>query len=353
MRIDLGGFDKRRLTRVVAVIAVALATGHLVQTVAAREGRSEPVEGQGTAKPAAVVQLAATNDSVPAGPVDKVPLPVVAYAATAPVVPSNAAATAFAVNRIAGAALASPAALAPDQIAATPVKLAPATLASATDLATDTCPVTLDLMVDPGAMLGLTLLAPCHPNARVVVRHAGLAVTAVTTATGLMFLALPALETSAAVDLRFADGTVVSETVQVPDLATLRRFAVQWQGDDAFQLYGFEEKGPVSAANPGFVPISDLPQSAGFLTRLGDANADAPMFAEVYTYPANGRSDVVVEAAVTDATCGRELLGETLASLAGKVTVIDLTLSMPECDAVGDFLVLNNLVQDTTLAAAN
>jgi len=80
---------------------------------------------------------------------------------------------------------------------------------------------------------------------------------------------------------------------------------------------------------------------------------DMPLLAEVYTYPAMGSADVVIEAAVTAQTCGRELLGETLLSEAGRVTVTDLTLAMPDCDAVGDFLVLNNLVPDLTLVAAN
>ena len=56
---------------------------------------------------------------------------------------------------------------------------------------------------------------------------------------------------------------------------------------------------------------------------------------------------------MTESTCGRELLGETLSSVAGKVQVTDLTVAMPECDAVGDYLVLKNLVPDLNIASAN
>jgi hypothetical protein len=79
------------------------------------------------------------------------------------------------------------------------------------------------------------------------------------------------------------------------------------------------------------------------------------MMAEVYTWPADAAVSVVpsVEAVVTDATCARELLGETIHAADGKVTIKDLTLAMPDCDALGDILVLNNLVPDVTLAAAN
>jgi len=318
MRFDLGRFDKRKLARTLAIVVVAIAAGHLVQTLAARKLQPRTIEVAELPKPVAVVQLAATNDPVAEPPAAKPPLPAAALIVAPPAPPQAVA----------------PAAAAPTVVA-------------------DPCPVTLDLMADPGAMIGLTLLAPCHPGERLVLQHAGLAITVMTTATGSVFLALPALETSAEVDVRFADGTVVSGTLAVPDLAALRRFGVQWQGDDAFQVYGTEAAGMISAANPGLAPLADLPPSGGFLTRLGDAAASAPLLAEIYTYPANGPSGVVVEAAVTPATCGREILGETLASVAGKVIVTDLSLAMPDCDAVGDFLVLNNLAPDLTLTAAN
>ncbi|MDZ7908403.1 MAG: hypothetical protein U5N10_09395 [Gemmobacter sp.] len=44
--------------------------------------------------------------------------------------------------------------------------------------------------------------------------------------------------------------------------------------------------------------------------------------------------------------------GETLDSRAGTVIKGDVTLSMPDCSAVGDFLVLNNLSTGMTTAAA-
>ena len=50
---------------------------------------------------------------------------------------------------------------------------------------------------------------------------------------------------------------------------------------------------------------------------------------------------------------GRELLGETIMTLAGDVYITELTLAMPDCEAVGDILVLKNLLTDLTIAAAN
>jgi len=302
--------DKRRVARIGAVVVVALAAGHLVQTMAARKDAPRPAVEAAMPRPADVVQLAATNQPAAVPVVAKPVLPAAALAKTAPV-PAEAIAVA------------------------------------------DACPVTLDLMADPGAMIGITLLAPCHPSTRVVLQHAGLAVTAQTSLTGTLFLSVPALTADAEVELTFADGTSVSKTIAMDDIAALRRFAVQWQADDAFQLYGYQGATAVSATNPGAVPLTGPLTEAGFLMQLGDKTVDMPLLAEVYTYPAMGSADVVIEAAVTAQTCGRELLGETLLSEAGRVTVTDLTLAMPDCDAVGDFLVLNNLVPDLTLVAAN
>ena len=98
-----------------------------------------------------------------------------------------------------------------------------------------------------------------------------------------------------------------------------------------------------------------LRPTGGFLTLLGDSTAKNPLLAEVYTYPADpaAKPEIIVESAVTDATCGRELLGETLNAIGGQVFVTELTLAMPDCSGIGDFMVLKNLVLDLNIAAAN
>ncbi|HMO73186.1 MAG TPA: hypothetical protein PKC84_16365, partial [Paracoccaceae bacterium] len=142
------------------------------------------------------------------------------------------------------------------------------------------------------------------------------------------------------------------------DLSGLRRYAIQWQAPDAFALHayeggaGFGDPGHVSAASP-HLASAGMPQVSGWLARLGDPVL--PLVAEVYTFPdAPGAApSLAIEAEVTLATCGREMLGETLLSVRGLVTAEELTLAMPGCDgAIGDFLVLNNPLSETTLASA-
>ena len=333
----------RKLSLAIAVVAIALGAGHIAQNglgSTAQVAAAEP-------KPTAIVPLAAGPvETVPARPLLAKVTPAIAEPAV-PVTPEPAPLVLAAIDP-------APAVTLP------PVTLPPITLPDP-KLAADPapgpdCTMQLDLIAQPSAMIGLTLLAPCHSGQRVVLRHAGLAVTGLTSASGALFAVLPGFETSGEVSVLFADGETVSARVELPDLARLVRFGVQWQGNDAFQVHAFENgaafgtAGHVSAATPQR-PVAD--GATGFLSLLGDDSAERPMLAEVYTFPADTAPTIVVEAAVTDLTCGREILGETLTSQAGTVVADDLTLAMPECSAVGDFLVLNNLVPDLKIATAN
>lgn len=213
------------------------------------------------------------------------------------------------------------------------------------------CGVHMDLLPRDHAMVTVTVIAPCHPNERVVIKHAKLAVTERTSPNGVLFVDIPAMETHAVIEAVFGSGEVETAAITVPDAARVQRFAVQWLDRDGFQINAFANDadygapGHVSAANP------QRPGSGnGFLTLLGDAAVELPMLAEVYTYPAAGKTEVVVEALVTEATCGREMLGETLLASRGAVEVQELTLAMPDCLAMGDILVLKNLAPDTKLA---
>lgn len=217
--------------------------------------------------------------------------------------------------------------------------------AEQTALVADPCAMSLEVFAEEGAMLGVTLLAPCRASERVVLRHGGMAVSMLTLATGSLFATLPALDIAGAVEARFDDGTAVEAAAAVPELAGLRRFAVQWQNDDRFAVNGFE--GGADYGDAGHRTVAN-----GGVVALGDPATRPALLAEVYTFPDPDTTRVSIEAEVSDTTCGRELLGETLFSAGGAVRASDLTLAMPECDALGGFVVLNNPLPDMTLAAA-
>ena len=310
---------KRRLALVTATLTIALGSGHLMQTVLSGQSADDTAMGLAAVAspmPSDVGVIVASVGSVPSAP-----------------------------NLSHGPLAAKPAGNpAP---AAVPAQTVAAVIA-------EPCGATLDLVALPNAMVSLALAAPCDGAQRVVVRHAGLAFTARTAADGRLVLTLPALEREAVVSVLLPSGTPVEASVTVPESGDVRRFAVQWMADDALQVHAFErgagygEPGHVSAIKP------DLPNAErGWLTALGDASVDLPMLAEVYTYPRRGHVDLVVEAAITSATCARELLAETINSVGGEVFVSDLSVAMPDCVAVGDFLVLKDLVLDPKIAAAN
>ena len=328
----------RKLTLIAGTGAVALGAGHFVQQKAANRTVAE--------LPGVVVSdispVAAGRGNLAPILIDPPVLPPAAAPVTTPALPSQDVA---------------PNVPQPDVLAAADPELftapdAPALPAPAMVPAPD-CAVSLDLLPQPDAMIGISMLAPCHPDQRVVLRHAGLTVTGRTSASGALASSLPALTAVAEVDVIFADGERVTGTVPLADFAGVQRFAVQWQAEDAFQLHAFENG--ARYGHPGHISsaFSGTSGQTGFVTMLGDASVDLPLQAEVYTFGPAAKTEIVLEAAITQTTCGREILGEAILAANGKVEISDLTLAMPGCDAVGDILVLKNLLEDMTLATAN
>jgi hypothetical protein len=214
------------------------------------------------------------------------------------------------------------------------------------------CKPEMQLKQGEMAMISVSISAACMAGQRVVLRHAGLAMAEELSADGNLQLDIPAMQEDGSVSALFANAEVLHDSISVPDAAKTRRFAVQWMADDAFQLHAFENG--AEFGQPGDVS-NDSPVSpnGGYLIALGNPSLDLPMMAEVYTYAPDAKVRISIESAVTDITCGRELLGEVIETHDGKVSTNDLRLAMPECDAIGDILVLNNPGQDVTLAAVN
>ncbi|MFE3835875.1 hypothetical protein [Pseudogemmobacter sonorensis] len=360
---------KRSLLRAGAVIGVALAAGHLVQTLYGdRDQIAEAVEKPQNietvasgAVPAADpllpegALLAATPEALPDGVAESLPMaeqdpePLALADLSGTALPEADLTGGLAVVETAppAAGVLELAALT-DAPALPPAPVTPPVVPAAQQ----ECTPRMALVAQPQAMLSVTITAPCNIGERVVLRHAGLAIAEEIGADGRVVIDLPALEATGEVSALLADASVLRDAVGIPGVETLRRFAVQWMADDAFQLHAMEagadygQPGHVWAENP-------VSANGGYIVSLGSPSSALPMMAAVYTWPAGVTAEPVVEAAVTDLTCGRELLGETLLSEKGAVTRTDLTLAMPDCGAVGDILVLNNLASGTTLAAAN
>ena len=252
-----------------------------------------------------------------------------------------------------------PAAMAPEQIV-------PAAADAASDVITEpapqpelACTVTMKAEPTVGALVNLDLQAPCLPGARVTLHHSGMMFTEVTDSDGNLQLSVPALSGEAVFIAAFDDGEGAVANVRSADLPQMDRVVVQWQGNSGLQLHALEFGARYFEAGHVWSGAAGLPnQSAdGFLVQLGNPEIPDARLAEVYTYPSavsarSGTVDLSVEAEVTEANCGREVEAQTLETRrGGALRVQDLTLALPACAAVGEFLVLKNLVEDLTIAA--
>jgi hypothetical protein len=179
---------------------------------------------------------------------------------------------------------------------------------------------------------------------------------------GTLRIELPALSEAATVMAEFDDGDGATATANISSLAFYDRVAVQWQGEAGLQLHAREygsayfEPGHVWAASAGDLGATARGES-GFLVRLGREDSDEALLAEFYTFPTGTAvrpGDVLlsVEAEVTGGNCDKTVAAQTLQRPAGgSLKVHDLDLAIPDCNRVGDFLVLKNLIQDLKIAA--
>ncbi len=236
--------------------------------------------------------------------------------------------------------------------------VAPDARADLPAIATTSCPVSLELLDEGNATLGGTLLAPCLPNQDLVIAHAGMVYSAKTLASGALFFSMPALKDPAKVDIRFGSGETATAEIALPDAKSVQRMAVQWPYVDGFTLHayengaGFGDAGHIWIENPA-TPEPGTAPSGGYLTTLGDPSVEMPLMAQVFTFAASGKTEVMLEAAVTQNTCDQELMGEVLSSVGGAVQKTDVTLAMPDCSAVGEFVQIGDITPNLDLAMAN
>lgn len=223
------------------------------------------------------------------------------------------------------------------------------------------CDVSLNVESLPAALVSLQLMAPCLSGERVVVHHGDLKFTDRIGPDGFMNIDVPALSEQASFIVILSNGDGATAKADVPSLRFYDRVVVQWQGDTGLGLHAREygadygSEGHVwRESQRDVMAVAD--GSKGFLTRLGDDGLPAPLMAEVYTFPSGsakraGDIRLTVEADVTPGNCGHSVSAESIEIReGGKAERHSLSLEVPECDAVGELLVLKNLLQDLKIA---
>lgn len=226
------------------------------------------------------------------------------------------------------------------------------------------CGLSLSATPGPAAMVALDIMSPCQPETTVRIEHSGLTITAATDALGLLVLDIPAFETPAFFTVRTEDGTSESLLVPVPDVTDYDRVGLSWTAPAEMALHAMEfgaafgEAGHVWRENPRSVDMA-LSEEGGFLTVLGGSDAPGMTQVEIYTFPrarlVDGDRDGValsMDAAITEENCGQPATAHTLqAQPDGRVDVTPLTFNHPDCESVGEYLVLQNLLGALTVAS--
>jgi len=222
-------------------------------------------------------------------------------------------------------------------------------------------PCGLDVTAEAGdaAIIALGVSAPCHAETAVTITHSGMTIAHRTDAFGLINLDLPALESPAFVTVTLPDGSSSDVILPVPGLADYDRVALAWQGDLGVELHVLED-GAAWMSDGHVRPEAprDLRAAAngqGFMTLLGEADVPGTMQAQIYSAPrANGptSTDISIDAPVTLANCTQTAEARLLHVTGGTdATMEPLSFTYPSCEAVGDTLVLQNVVGDLRLAA--
>lgn len=207
----------------------------------------------------------------------------------------------------------------------------------------------------PKAMVALHVTAPCHGGERLTLHHSGMSFTARLDPDGQFSSEVPALTQTAVFIAETTSGSGAVAVTEVADLETIERVVLQWSGNSGFEIHALEFGADYGTAGHIWHGAA-ADAGVGEVLRLGDESQLAPRIVEIYSLPAersdrSGSVSLSAEAEVTAINCGRDITAQALQLRDGRLSSRDLVMAMPDCEAQGSFLVLNNLVEDLKIAA--
>jgi len=209
------------------------------------------------------------------------------------------------------------------------------------------------------AMVKIELSSDCMKNQNFVLHHFGMAISARTDIDGNAMLEVPVLTENAVFIVAFANGEGAVANVQVPDAADFARTLIQTTHPETFYLHAFENDAAFGEVGHVWVQASlDASPSKGHIVSLGDASIRDAKLVQVYSFPVGSEpqaaDDVLIsiEANITDENCGLDVDATALQFLTNQsVQKQDISILMPDCDAVGDYLVFDNIFEDLQFAS--
>lgn len=210
----------------------------------------------------------------------------------------------------------------------------------------DHCRPAMQLSAVEGAMIHLSLSAPCNRNQRIVVRHSGLSFAVRTQTDGAATVLFPAMKPDATVAVYLADARLVLGKVAVPEITRFSRIAVMWEWPAEVALRVTDGDKVLVGTPPR------IGSTAPDVFSLGTPDVQSPVMAEVYSVPGRHleQAELTGELRITPASCGRTLRLDTVRSDAGVTSVSEQFVPVPLCGTAGDILLLKNLGADLTLS---
>lgn len=202
------------------------------------------------------------------------------------------------------------------------------------------CTPDMSVSVVPGAILDLTVSAPCLPSSDVSIEHGGLSFTVALSMTGDARLRVPAMDADAQIIATLSDGMSLFAQVYVPRVAKYARVALQWRGVD-----------------PGELIASAPSVLEGDLFRLGTSDTDGSGTLHVFSkllddVTASGVIRLSLRSDVTAQNCADGQSAKVRRMIPGEpVTAYDIAIKGPGCGAIGQSLELKNVLQDLKLGA--
>ena len=133
----------------------------------------------------------------------------------------------------------------------------------------------LDIRATPifGARVTLKLIAPCHPNVVVTIKHGGLQFKERLDADGAIELKIPAFAEYSRFDIELADGTTSTVGAYIAGLSALERVGIAWAGENDTFLHALQngadigDAGHIWRVNPNSFAKSRM-NGGGYLVAL-------------------------------------------------------------------------------------
>ncbi len=227
----------------------------------------------------------------------------------------------------------------------------------------DAASCALDIRATPifGARVKLKLIAPCHPNVVVTIKHAGLQFKERLDGAGAIELKIPAFAEYSRFDIELADGMTSTVGAYIAGLSALERVGIAWAGANDTFLHAMENGavaggvGHIWRVAPNTFAKSRM-NGGGYMMTLGNPELENAELAQVYTLPqrAKKRAQVVdfeIETLRGEYACGADMTVRMAQHrINSGAAQSELSLTMPACGSEDTSLVLKNAIKDMKVA---